>query len=48
MNDDVVKSDLFKSAFETFWNKWKEEIEKWESPSSWWEETKTKIKEIAI
>ncbi len=48
MNVHVIQSDLFKEVFKTFWNTWKEKQKDFKSIKQWWEETKSRIKDIAI
>ncbi|CAC5361410.1 unnamed protein product [Mytilus coruscus] len=48
MNNSVIKTDLFKNTFETFWKSWKLNINKFKDKKEFWDLTKTKIKDITI
>ncbi len=48
MNDRVIKSELFKDTFTQFWSIWLGKRDEFKSKLDWWEETKIKIKDIAI
>ncbi len=48
LNTKVIKSRLFRETFTSFWAKWREEKGKFTSHREWWEESKLKIKDIAI
>ena len=48
MNNNVIKSKLFKETFETFWEYWKEKINQFKDKREFWDMTKTKIKDITI
>ncbi|CAC5373259.1 unnamed protein product [Mytilus coruscus] len=48
MNNSVIKTDLFKNTFETFWKSWKHKINKFKDKKEFWDLTKTKIKDITI
>ncbi len=48
MNDEVISSALFRNTFELFWKNWANSIDRWDDKAMWCNETKAKIKEIAI
>ncbi|CAC5375324.1 unnamed protein product [Mytilus coruscus] len=48
MNNSVIKTELFKNTFETFWKSWKLNINRFKDKKEFWDLTKTKIKEITI
>ena len=48
MNNEVIKSILFKQIFKTFWEQWKGEIKKFKNKAKWWDITKVKIRELCI
>ena len=44
MNINTITSALFTNAFNTWWDIWKNEIERLRNIQEWWDVTKTKIK----
>ncbi|VDI29364.1 Hypothetical predicted protein [Mytilus galloprovincialis] len=48
MNNSIIKTDLFKNTFETFWKSWKLNINNFKDKKEFWDLTKTKIKDITI
>ena len=48
MNGSVIQSDIFKNILESFWGKWKQQKHIFVNKLEWWEETKVKIKSLAI
>ena len=48
MNNDVIQSSFFKQKFNTFWDEWKETINRSEDIRAWWDITKIKIKQLTI
>ena len=48
MNFNTITSELFTKAFNTWWGKWKNEIERFRNIQEWWDVTKTKIKYLTM
>ena len=48
MNLNTMKSETFISAFNTWWPKWKNQINRFETIQELWKATKTKITFLAI
>ena len=48
MNVKTIQSSIFRESIETLWPIWTSEIELYESPITWWEITKYKIKHLTI
>ena len=48
MNVKTIQSSIFRESIETLWPIWTSEIELYESPITWWEITKYRIKHLTI
>ena len=48
MNNRIIQTEMFKNTFNQFWNTWREKKQGYRSTRLWWEESKRKIKELAI
>lgn len=48
MNESVIKSNMFKEMFTTFWGKWRLKKKDYVDLRIWWEDGKEKIQDIAM
>jgi len=48
LNNSLLETDIFKSAFEQFWLNWKTQKEQFKDQLTWWDIGKDKIREIAM